>query len=125
MNRITSVATTNILSTEPRNSVLALLGANLVYACESVFIKLASGREQFSAAYFLFLGCAVAVLGVYAILWQQIIKRMSVSRAYMFKGTVLVFVLILSALFLGETITWTNVLGAAIIVCGIVGFAKQ
>lgn len=102
----------------------ALLGANFVYACESVFVKLASQQPQFSSRYFLFLACAVAVLGVYAIVWQQIIKRIPISEAYMFKGTALIFVLVISAILFGEQITLNNVVGAAMIVSGIVLFSR-
>lgn len=102
----------------------ALLGANLIYACESVFVKLASVQPQFSLPYFLYLAGAVAVLGLYAIIWQQIIKRIPISEAYMFKGTALIFVLLISVLFLGEHITLFNVIGAAMIVSGIVLFSK-
>ena len=102
----------------------ALLGANLIYACESVFIKLASRQEQFSPRYILFLACALAVLGLYAIVWQQIIKRVPISEAYMFKGTALIFVLLISVIFLGEHITLANVIGAAMIVSGIILFSR-
>ena len=103
----------------------ALLAANLIYACESVFIKLASAQEPLSFRYFLFMGCAVAVLGVYAVIWQQIIKRIPISEAYMFKGTSLIFVLLISAVFLGESITLFNIIGACMIVSGIYLFAKS
>lgn len=105
-------------------TILALLGANLVYACESIFMKLASQQEFLSPKYILFLFCAVAVLGVYAIVWQQILKRLPVSEAYMFKGTVLIFVLLISALLFGESITWTNIIGATLIIGGIALFSK-
>ncbi len=103
----------------------ALLGANFVYSCTSVFTKLSSLQEPLSAKYFLFLGCAVSVLGIYSILWQQIIKRMPVSEAYMYKGTVLLFVLVISAVLFGESITLHNIIGASMIVGGIVLFSKS
>lgn len=103
---------------------LALIGANLVYACESIFTKLASAQEPMSGRYLLYIGCAVCVLGLYALIWQQIIKRLPVSEAYMFKGTALIFVLLISALLFGEAITLRNVIGAAMIVGGIVLFSK-
>lgn len=105
-------------------TVAALLGANLVYACESIFTKLASAEEFLTLRYLLFMGCAVAVLGVYAIIWQQILKRLPVSEAYMFKGTALIFVLLISALLFGESITVTNIIGATMIIGGIALFAK-
>lgn len=105
-------------------TILALLGANLVYACESIFVKLASAQAFLSLKYILFLGCAVAVLGVYAVIWQQILKRLPVSEAYMFKGTVLIFVLLISALLFGESITVYNIVGALFIIGGIALFSK-
>lgn len=77
-----------------------------------------------SFPYLLWIAGAVGVMGVYAMLWQQVISRMSLSTAYMFKGTSLIFVLLISALLFGETITINNLIGSAIIVLGIVLYAK-
>lgn len=104
---------------------LAVIGAFLIYSFASVFTKLASGHPFLSWPYLLWLAGAVAVLGVYAVLWQQILKRMPVSDAYMFKGTSLIFILILSWLFFGEAITVTNMIGAALIIGGIALNAKS
>ena len=70
---------------------IALVGTFFIYTSSGVFSKLASQREFLSPGYIAFLGCTVGVLGIYAVLWQQIIKRMDVSLAYMFKGTGVVF----------------------------------
>ena len=51
------------------------------YTSSGVFSKLASQREFLSPGYIAFLACTVGVLGIYAVLWQQIIKRMDVSPA--------------------------------------------
>lgn len=103
---------------------LALLGVNLIYACTSIFTKTASRSEMMSLPYLLWIAGAIGVMGVYAVLWQQVIKRMPLSTAYMFKGTSLVFVLLFSALLFGESITLNNVIGSAIIIAGIVLFAQ-
>jgi len=102
----------------------ALVGVNLVYACEAIFTKLAAEQEPLSMLYFLCLAGAFGVMAVYAVLWQQILKRMPVGDAYMFKGTSLIFVLLFSALLFHEGITWTNVIGACLIVGGIALYAK-
>lgn len=102
----------------------ALVGINLLYACVTIFTKYASGQEMLSSNYFVGLGGAIFVMGTYAILWQQVLKRIELSTAYMFKGTSLIFVMLLAALLFGETITWTNIIGAIIIVFGIALFAK-
>ncbi len=77
-----------------------------------------------SLPYLLWVAGAVGVMGLYAILWQQVIKRMPISTAYMFKGTSLIFVLMISALLFGEVITVNNLIGSVIIIGGIVLFAK-
>ena len=104
---------------------IALVGTFFIYTTSGVFSKLASQREFLSPGYIAFLACTVDVLGIYAVLWQQIIKRMDVSLAYMFKGTGVVFGLMLAHFVFGEAITTTNIVGAAIIICGITLYARQ
>ena len=111
--------------TSQAKSYLSLIGINLIYACTSIFTKMASQQEFLSWEYMLWIEGAIAVMGVYAVLWQQIIKRMDLSVAYMFKGTSLLFVLLFSFLLFAETITLCNVIGAALIVGGIVLFAYE
>ena len=88
---------------------LALISTFFIYTSSGVFSKLASQRDFLTLEYIAFLGCTVGVLGVYAILWQQIIKRMDISLAYMFKGTGVIFGLALAHFVFGETITTTNI----------------
>ena len=102
----------------------SLVGINVVYACTAIFTKMASRQEMLSWPYLLWIAGAVGVIGVYALLWQQLIARMPLSTAYMFKGTSLIFVLLISALLFGEAITMTNIIGSVIIIFGIVLFAK-
>ena len=104
--------------------VVALVGVNLVYACTSICTKMASRQEMLSWPYLFWIAGAIGVMGVYALLWQQVIARMPLSTAYMFKGTSLIFVLLFSALLFGEVITLKNVIGAAIIIIGIILFSK-
>ena len=76
-------------------------------------------------AYCLGLAGAVGVMGVYAICWQQILKRVELSTAYMFKGTSLIFIMLFALALFGEPISIMNVVGAAIIIIGITLFAKE
>lgn len=104
---------------------ISLIIINLLYACVSIFTKLASQQEFISWEYVLAFFCAVMVMGVYAMLWQQVLKRIELSVAYMFKGTSIVFVMLLACLLFGEQITWNNIVGAIIIVIGIVLYAHN
>lgn len=103
----------------------ALIGVNLIYACTYICTKMASRQDILSRSYLVWIAGAICVMGVYAVLWQQLIMRMPLSTAYMFKGTSLIFVLLISAILFGEAITINNVIGSAIIISGIVLFAKS
>lgn len=103
---------------------LALIVVNLIYACTAIFTKMASQQEVMSLPYLLWIVGAVGVMGLYALLWQQVIARMPVSTAYMFKGTSLIFVLFFSVLLFNETITISNIIGSVVIVAGILLYAR-
>ncbi len=104
---------------------IALIFAFFVYSLASVFSKGASTQGVLSWAYLWRVACAIGVLGVYALLWQQIIKRMPVSDAYMFKGTSLIFILLLSHIVFEEIITIQNIIGSILIIGGIALYAKS
>ena len=102
-----------------------LVGINLLYACVTLFSKFAAQQEFMSISYCFALCGAVGVMGAYAICWQQVLKRIDLSTAYMFKGTSLIFVMLLAFAVLGETITTMNIIGAAVIIIGIALYAKE
>ena len=104
---------------------IVLIGINMLYACVSLFTKYASQQSFMSWNYILGLVGAISVMGLYAVLWQQILKRIELSLAYMFKGTSIVFVMLLAYVLFGEQITWNNIVGAIIIICGIVLYAHS
>ena len=102
---------------------IVLIGINMLYACVSIFTKYASQHEFMSWNYMVGLIGAIGMMGLYAVLWQQVLKRIELSVAYMFKGTSIIFVMLLACLLFGEQITWNNILGTIIIIAGIVLFA--
>ena len=104
--------------------IFLLIAINFLYACVSIFIKYASQQEFMSWNYMLSIIGAVGVMGLYAVLWQQVLKRIELSIAYMFKGTSIIFVMLFAYVLFGEQITWNNIVGAAIIIIGIVLFAR-
>lgn len=103
----------------------SLVGINLLYACVTLFTKYASQQEMGSVAYCLGLAGAIGVMGAYAICWQQILKLVELSTAYMFKGTSLIFIMLFAFELFGEPITIMNIIGAAVIIAGITLFAKE
>jgi drug/metabolite transporter (DMT)-like permease len=105
--------------------VFTLLLVNLFYASVSLATKFTSQQKPLTIYFLCGISVVVLMLGVYAILWQQVLKRIELTTAYMFKGTSLIFVILFSALLFNETITWQNAVGALLIVGGIVSFAKS
>lgn len=100
------------------------LFSTFIYALTGFFTKSASFHGFLSVKYIAYTVGAVAVLGIYAILWQQIIKRIPISDAYMFRGTSIIFTMLIAAICFGETIGVKNIIGSVIIICGIALFAK-
>ena len=102
-----------------------LVGINLLYACVTLFTKFAAQQEFMSMPYCLGLAGAIGVMGAYAICWQQVLKRIDLSTAYMFKGTSLIFIMLLAWVLFAEQITLHNIIGACVIMIGIALYAKE
>lgn len=105
--------------------VIALLTVFFLYSFEPIAAKYTSSQEWLSIPFWIGLMAVFGVLGLYAVLWQQLLKRLPLSIAYMFRGSTLVFVMLLSVLFFGDAITVFNVIGAAVIFCGIVLYSLE
>lgn len=103
---------------------LALIGINFIYACTYICMKEASAQAFMSFPFLLWIIGAICIMGLYALLWQQILVKIPLSSAYVFKGTCLIFVLLLSAILFNESITATNAFGTVMIILGIVLYAK-
>ncbi len=92
----------------------------LIYSCSSVVAKFASGNDVMSFRFILFYGLEVVILGVYAILWQQVIKKFELSVAYANKAVTLLWALLWSVLLFHEKLKWNHIAGVAIVIIGIV-----
>ena len=63
------------------------------------------------------------LLGFYAIGWQQIIKRMPLTAAFANKAVTVVWGIIWGFVFFKESITPAKVVGAVLVIAGIVMYA--
>ena len=100
--------------------ILMLQIVFFIYSINSVVAKFTSAQEPFSLNFILLYGLELCVLGVYAILWQQLIKRMELSVAYSNKAVVLLWAMVFGALLFKEQITLTKVAGILLVIVGIV-----
>lgn len=95
-----------------------------VYAGSSVCSKLAARQPFLSAAFILLYGLMLAALVVYAVGWQQVIKHLPLTTDYANKAVTVVWGILLGLAVFGEAVTLRQVVGAAIIICGIVLFVR-
>jgi len=92
--------------------------AVMIYTLSGVAAKQAAMYEALSWPFLFFYGLEIAVLGVYAILWQQMIKRFDLSIAYANRSMAILWSLIWAILFFGERITLKNIIGVLIVLAG-------
>lgn len=106
---------------KPRISWLMLLilqGAVCLYTLSGIAAKLASNYDFLSLGFILCYGAEIAVLGVYAIIWQQIIKRVDISVAYANRALAIFWSMLWAFLLFKEQITLQNLLGVSLIFIG-------
>ena len=95
----------------------------LIYAASSVCGKLAAGETFLSPRFLLFYGGMLLFLAVYALGWQQAIKRLSLTVAYASKAVTVIWGLIAGLLFFGEQLSPGKVIGAVMVIAGVILFA--
>ncbi|HIT67934.1 MAG TPA: EamA family transporter [Candidatus Merdisoma merdipullorum] len=107
------------LSKEEKKTFLGLQLLLLLYSMGGIFSKLAAGYPFLSKEYILYYGMVLFTLVIYALGWQQVIKRLPLITAYASKAVTVIWGVVWGALIFKEQITVTNVIGAAVIIAGI------
>lgn len=99
-------------------NILILQAIIAVYTLSTVAAKFASGKEFLSFEFILFYGIEIFILGVYAILWQQIIKKFQISIAYANRAMSLLWAILWAVVFFHEEVTIKNIIGVIIVIIG-------
>lgn len=89
-----------------------------IYTMSGVAAKFAARYEFLSMGFILCYGLEILILGVYAILWQQMIKRVDLSVAYANRSIALLWSMLWAVLFFHETVTLKNIIGVIIVITG-------
>ena len=71
-----------------------------------------------SFQFILYYGLEMVILGVYAIVWQQLIKKFEISVAYANKAMGLLWSIVWAILIFKDTVTIKNVIGVVIVIIG-------
>lgn len=99
--------------------IIFVQSAILLYSFCGVFQKLAGQYDTFSAKFILFYIISIVILGVYAILWQIILKKLPLSTAYSNRAISTIWSVVWGVLIFSEKISWNHIVGAVIICVGV------
>ena len=92
----------------------------MVYSANSILSKLAAQQEFLSWPFLLLYAGVVALLGVYALGWQQVLRHIPLSAAYANKAVTVVWGCVWGMLVFREKLTAGKLAGGALVLAGIV-----
>lgn len=110
------------VSDQKRASVwlLALMQlAILLFSCSTLLTKFAARHPVLSWNWILLYGASLGVMAIYALCWQQFLKRVPLTTAYANRAAVMFWGMVFGALVFKETITWNMIVGVIVIFIGI------
>ena len=93
-----------------------------IWSCTDVLSKYAAGEDFFSTGFFAMWAGVLVLMGVYALGWQQVIRRMPLATAFANKAITIVWGLFWGVALFGEAVTPGKIVGAMLVVAGIVLF---
>ena len=96
-----------------------LHGIILLYSFGAICSKMASLSVFPSVSFFMWYGTVLGILIVYAFVWQQILKHLSLFAAFANKGVTIIWGILWGALIFSETIKINMLIGGVIVFAGI------
>jgi len=90
-----------------------------IYSLASVCSKMAAGYDFFTKGFLFYYGLVLVILVVYALLWQQVLKRMPLTVAFANKAVVIIWGIVWGMTLFGESLRPGMVAGSVIIIAGI------
>ncbi len=94
-----------------------------VYSISGICSKMAAGFPFLSPSFLACYAGLIAILGIYAIGWQQIIKRLPLSLAYANKAVETIWTCLWSVLVFHEHISPGKMIGISVIIAGVILYA--
>ena len=91
-----------------------------LYSVSELVMKLASAQPFLSFKWCALYALVILILGVYAIIWQQLLKKLPLNLAYANKSLTLAWGMLLGAVVFDEAITVPKVIGAATVLLGVI-----
>ena len=106
-------------------TILALNVLLMFFSLGGIFSKLASKQPFLSLKFILCYGALLFIMFVYAIGWQQIIKRIPLTMAYANRAVTIVWGIIWGLLFFNEKLNVGKIIGAVIVIAGVLLYVTE
>lgn len=91
----------------------------LIYSMSTIFSKMASKQEFLSFKFITFYAVVLCILMFYAVMWQQVLKKLPLVTAYANKSITVIWGLVWGTTLFGEEISLTKIIGVIIIIIGV------
>ncbi len=98
--------------------LLLLQGVVIIYTISTVMAKFSSAGETLGR-FLIFFGLELFFLGIYALFWQQLIKRFPLSLAYANRAMALLWSALWARIIFGEEIGIRQLAGIGLVIVGI------
>jgi drug/metabolite transporter (DMT)-like permease len=96
----------------------------MLYSMSGICSKKAANTVFLSSEFILYYAIIIFLMGIYAIGWQQIIKRLPLTTAFANKAITVVWGLIWGLVFFKESITIGKAIGTVLVIIGVVIYAN-
>ncbi len=89
------------------------------YSLGGICSKLAAQYDFLSLPFILYYGIVLLILFAYAVLWQQILKKLPLVTAYANKAVTVIWGMLWGSIFFKESVNGWKIIGALIIIVGV------
>lgn len=119
MNQCNTEKTYNLSSGKNTCFILLQIGY-LCFSLSAVMSKFAAHYTFLSGRYTIYYFFSILFLFVFSLIWQQVLKGYTLTRAYTWKGIVYIWTFVWSIIFFNESITLNNIIGIFFIILGVI-----
>lgn len=100
--------------------IYALMYLNFgIFSFSMVLAKWAGGHDLLSFHALALYGLSFFALGIYAIVWQQVLRRLPLNKAYPAKGITIPMGMVFGYTLFGERVSINMLLGVLLVIVGI------
>lgn len=99
---------------------IALYVMVFIYSLGGICSKLAASKKFLSFEWAFFYGLLLLSLAIYAVTWQQILKKIPLNTAYTVKSLGLIWTMLWGVLIFHEKLNFMHLISAVLIIAGVI-----